>query len=188
MRDSESATNKLLIAAFDQVYKKHSGRMAISVLPLTFEEDSLEPILQVLDKKTDQILAQVFNVIDTIGGKQAISVETIEKFLVSRGIIEPLGTELTQVLRTQKEREQHQFVTEGSHLAGEAYQLDEGQLAQITEALVEMDEINEIQLDPATYKYPPGLTQVFREVEDPFESELGELVFNAQAEAGTSEN
>jgi hypothetical protein len=58
------------------VEKKYSAKMSVSTLPLTMSEDSLEPILSVNDKKTNDILAIAYNIIDTIGGKQAISVES----------------------------------------------------------------------------------------------------------------
>lgn len=48
----------------------------MSVHALTYAEDALEPLLAVTDKKSGEILVQVFNMIDTIGGKQAISVES----------------------------------------------------------------------------------------------------------------
>jgi hypothetical protein len=45
--------------------------------------------------------------------------------------------------------------------------------------MIDMDTINEIQLDPATFKYPAGLQQVFRDIEDPFEKEFEKLKFEA---------
>ena len=50
--------------------------MSVSTRPLALSDDSLEPILQVTDKKTEEILALVYNTIDTLGGKQQISVES----------------------------------------------------------------------------------------------------------------
>lgn len=81
----------------------------------------------------------------------------IERFLVTRGVIAPEGGDIKTLLKSQKEREIHQFVTESSHLAGPAFQLDLGLMQEISERVTEMDTINVIKLDPNTYKYQQGL-------------------------------
>jgi len=44
---------------------------------------------------------------------------------MTRGVIAPEGGDYKTLLKTQKEREIHQFATESSHLAGPSFQLDE---------------------------------------------------------------
>ena len=68
----------------------------------------------------------------------------IEKFLITRGILEPAGGDINALLKTQKERESYSFVTEGSFLAGADFQLDDEELKRITDHLVDLDTINEI--------------------------------------------
>lgn len=74
-----------------------------------------------------------------------------------RGIVAPAG-ELSHTLKTQKEQEAYQFVTESSHLAGDAFQLDPIELKRIADFVTEMDTINVLELNPATFKYADGLT------------------------------
>jgi hypothetical protein len=59
-------------------------------------------------------------------------------------------------------------VTESSHLAGESYQLDMTELKRISDFVTEMDTINVLSLNPVNFKYADCLTQVMKDVEDPF--------------------
>lgn len=95
-----------------------------------------------------------------------------------RGIIAPpKGQDIGQILKTQKEREVHQYVTESSHLAGDAFQLDPVELKEVADFVTEMDTINVLQLNPATFKYADGLTQLMKDCEDPFQRDIQSLVF-----------
>ena len=62
-------------------------------------------------------------------------------------------------------------------MAGEAFQLDPEELAAVSEYVNDMDTIDVLQLNPATFKYAEGLTKVMREVEDPFERDIKGLTF-----------
>ena len=94
-----------------------------------------------------------------------------------RGIIEPPTADLNQYLKTQKEREAHQFLVEGSYLAGDTYQLDEAEMKKQEDHVLEMDNTDVLQLDPATFNYHDGLTQIFRSCEDPFAKDIVKLTF-----------
>ena len=50
-------------------------------------QNHMLPMIQIVDKKSSEIVSQVFNFIDTIG--EPLSVEAIEDFLRVRGILEP---------------------------------------------------------------------------------------------------
>lgn len=91
-----------------------------------------------------------------MGGKACITAENVEKFLVMRGIVK--SDNLESLIKTQKAREAYQFVTESSHLAGEDFQLNADELKSVSNYIQEMDTIDVLQLDPATFKYADGLT------------------------------
>lgn len=101
----------------------------------------------------------------------------IEKWLIVRGLVQPSNEQLKDVLKTPKTRETHQFLTESSHLSGDAYQLDPVELSEVSEYVKDMDTIDVLLLNPATFKYADGLTKVMRQVEDPFEREIAGLTF-----------
>lgn len=93
-----------------------------------------------------------------------------------RGIVAAKG-DLMQSLKTQKDQEAFQFVTESSHLAGEAFQLNHAELQEVTNYIQEMDTINVLQLNAASFKYADGLTQLMKDCEDPFQRDIAKLVF-----------
>jgi len=67
----------------------------VLIQPLTLAEAHLDPICCVYDNSSKEIVSQIFNFVDVMGGKSAISLENIEKFFVIRGILEPIkGGEL----------------------------------------------------------------------------------------------
>jgi len=67
----------------------------------------------------------------TVSVNFQIIIADVEKFLVMRGIVAAKG-DLMQSLKTQKDQEAFQFVTESSHLAGEAFQLNHAELQEVT--------------------------------------------------------
>ena len=144
----------------------------------------MEPILCVVDRKSDKILHQVFNFFDAIGGKTSITADNIEKYFLVRGVLAGNHQELT---KNKKDRQVRQFVTESFFEAGAEFDLDNTQLDKVAAQLAEMDAVNVIELDPAKIKYAEGLVQVFRDVEDPFNKELGEIKFKSAQGAGPGE-
>lgn len=94
-----------------------------------------------------------------------------------RGVLPASKDQMNEILKTQKAREAHQFITESSHLAGDDFQLDPVELRDVSNYVKEMDTIDVLQLDPASFKYPDGLTRVLRDVEDPFSRDIANLVF-----------
>lgn len=78
----------------------------------------------------------------------------IEAYLVLRGI---LDGNVQKLLRSQKERQTRQFVTESFFEAGQHFELDNEELARVGQHLAEMDAISVIELDAAKIKYAEGL-------------------------------
>ena len=77
------------------------------------------PMLQVEDRANNNLITQVFNFIDTIGGD--LTFEVIEKFLFLRGILKPENK-----LKNTKEMESYLFANESSYLNIKKHdQLDE---------------------------------------------------------------
>lgn len=91
-----------------------------------------------------------------------------------RGVI-PASS--TATIKNQKEKEAMQYIVESSHLAGDAYQLDEQDLKAMNDYVSEMETINVLELNAATFKYPTGLTQILKDCEDPFQKDIANLVF-----------
>lgn len=130
----------MAITAFDQLYQKYSDKLSVLIQPLTISDTHLDPILCVYDSVSKEIVAQVFNFIDTLGGKGALTLEGVEKFFVIRGILEP--TDANEV-GDRKEREVHNFVTKSAQIAGPEFQLDDAELLATNNQLEEMDAIFE---------------------------------------------
>ena len=61
--------------------------------------------------------------------------------------------------------------------AGEAFTLDTPQLEESNVKVEEMDALEVIELDAATFKYDAGLIDVYRDVEDPHGIELISVKF-----------
>ena len=77
----------------------------MSVLIQTSElaETHLDPVICIYDTQSKEIVAQIFNFIDTLGGKSSINPDAIEKFLMVRGILEPQGGDYANVLQSKKD-------------------------------------------------------------------------------------
>lgn len=82
---------------------------------MTISDAHLDPICCVYDSNSKEIVTQVFNFIDTMGGKTALTLEGIEKFFIIRGILEPIDHD---EISDRKELEVHNFVTKSSQYAG----------------------------------------------------------------------
>lgn len=72
-------------------------------------------MLQVQDKATQEIVCQIYNFVDLMGGVSNLSVETIEKFLITRGVLRPPG-ELKKTLTEKKDRDIYELANESSYL------------------------------------------------------------------------
>jgi hypothetical protein len=53
---------------FEQMQQKHQKRISVSAQQSMLLEDHLLPMMQVQDKHTGEIVAQVFNFVDSMGG------------------------------------------------------------------------------------------------------------------------
>mgnify|MGYP000061855122 CR=1 FL=1 len=115
-------------------------------------------------------------VVDRKSDKTAITAANIERYFVLQGVLDGNWQEM---VRSQKEKQTRQFVTESFFEAGPDFELDNAELGRVMAHLKEMDSVSVIELDPAKIKYAEGLEQVFRACEDPFDKELGELKFKS---------
>ena len=61
--------------------------MSLEVQSSKLSKTHLDPYIFVYDQKTKQVVSQIFNFIDVIGGKSLVNAEQIEKFLAIRGIL-----------------------------------------------------------------------------------------------------
>ena len=151
--------------------------MNVRVQTAELAENHLDPVVCVYAVQTKELVAQIFNFIDTLGGKEGVNADEIERFLQVRAVLEPKGSDYKQVLKYKKDEEAHSFVTKIAACAGEAFALDY-ELLDLQNARVEEMDANElIELDPATFKYEAGLIEVYRQCEDPFSNELASVKF-----------
>ena len=72
-RDTELA--KRALEVFKQFEAKHSKRLSVQSLNSKISEDHLMPMIVVLDPQSGEILQQVFNFIDVLGGKPSLTPE-----------------------------------------------------------------------------------------------------------------
>ena len=107
----------------------------------------MDPYVCVYDQRSKEIVSQVFNFIDTLGGKQAINPESIEKFLTMRGILKPSANGLEAITSNKKDAEVYEYSTKIAECAGDAFSLDKTVLADANERLEEMDRVEVIELD-----------------------------------------
>jgi len=163
-------------------------------------EEHLEPIICFYPSKgkksssEDEMLCQIFNFVDVIGGKQGITSQNIEKVLKIRGLIEPsnaneakeLDSALVEGLQaattansvfSKKDLESYKFTTKGSHHYAES--LDTNQLDNMNQVMEELDALDQIELDQNAFKFTDHLIGVFRDVADPFGREIKELKFES---------
>lgn len=160
--------------------------MSVLLHSTILNDDHAEPHVCITDTKTGQIVSQLFNFVDLLGGKQGITAESklgicsinlgIERLLALRGVLQPGEELIREIQKTQKLREQHLYLIQSSHLSGDAFQLDAAELKATSDFVKEMDTIDILQLDP-TFKYADGITRLIRDVEDPFEREIKDLRF-----------
>ena len=91
------------ISAFEEVYKRHSSKLSISIQSSELNETHLDPVVYIYDNQSKEIIAQIFNFIDVLGGKQSVTADLIEKYLMVRGVIAPKGSDYENVLQTKKD-------------------------------------------------------------------------------------
>lgn len=70
-----------------------------------------------------------------------------------RGIIEPKGSDLEAIANNKREAEIHNYYTKIAVCAGPSFELDVDELNHANERLEEMDRVEVIELDQATFKY-----------------------------------
>ena len=77
-----------------------------------------------------------------------------------RGVFEPRGAELELIQHGRRESEIYQFATRVAPCAGEDFELNREVLAQMNQRVEEMDKLEVIELNSATFKYEHGLIDV----------------------------
>ena len=60
---------------FEQIYKKYSKRLSVASQTCTLMEDHLLPMIQVQDRANGEIVMQVFNFVDQMGGLDQLNSE-----------------------------------------------------------------------------------------------------------------
>ena len=173
----DTPISKQCIAAFEEVYKRYNDKLSILIQQSELVETHLDPVVCVFENSSKEIISQIFNFIDTMGGKDQINPDEVERFLQVRGILEPTNGDYKQVLKYKKDEETHNYVTKLAECAGEAFELDTNLLDQKNQRIEEQDADVVIELDPNTFKYASGLIDVYRGIEDPFSNELASVKF-----------
>ena len=64
----DSAPSKAVMAVFDKLYQRHSKKISVSAQNSELLDDHLLPMMQIIDKQNQNILCQVFNFVDHMGG------------------------------------------------------------------------------------------------------------------------
>lgn len=95
----------------------------------------------------------MFSIVDSLGGKNSINAESIEKFLAVRGVLEPKNESAELIKQGKKERELHNFVTQAAVCAGPQFSLDTQMLESMNQRVEEMDRVEIVELEPSTFKY-----------------------------------
>ena len=131
---SEQDSSKKVIAVVDE-FVKINGQMQVEVQNLVQMPEHLLPMLQVTDDGHDEIVTNIFNFVDSCGGLATFSVDTLERFLASRGIIEP------RVELVGKEADTYYMCNMSSHL--NKANLDEKLVDSLEQEVARMDEDQE---------------------------------------------
>lgn len=63
------------MTAFEQLQKKYSKQMNVAAQSCEMLPEHVLPMIQVTDKKTGEILTNIFNFVDMAGGAQNINTE-----------------------------------------------------------------------------------------------------------------
>ena len=119
-------------------------------------------MMQVQDKQSGEIISQVYNFVDAMGGT---SPQDVDKFCQSRGIIKSDGK------LSAKEQETLNLVNGSSylntaHFNSEVMEENREQMVSNTE------ELTIVKLDPNTCDYKKHIISIYRNMEDPFGIEI----------------
>jgi|TARA_B110000305_G_C19361422_1_gene599661 hypothetical protein len=126
-------------------------------------------MLQIQDKSTQEIVCQIYNFVDLMGGVSNMTVDTIEKFLITRGVLKPPG-ELKKTLTDKKDRDAYELANESSYL--NKANLNEDHVDELNEEMREAEQIIDFAYHADTINYKKELLKSFRQVNDPFNVEI----------------
>ena len=164
-----------MIKAFEEVYRRQSPNVRILIQQTRLQETAHDPMVCVVETQSKKMLSQTFNFIDVLGGKQLINADNIERFFAVRGVFEPKGSDIELIVQSRREAEVHNFVTKVSECAGPEFAFDAAKLVTMNDQVEEMDKVELIDLDAASFKYQDELVNVFRSIADPFGNQLREV-------------
>ena len=149
----EAAANKLMIKAFEEVYRRDPNNLRIVVQQTRLQETAHDPVVCVVDTATKLTLSQTFNFIDVLGGKQLITPDNIHRFFAVRGVFRPNATDIEAIGQSRREAEIHNFVTRVAPCAGENFAFDVEKLGKMNQQVEEMDKLEVIEVHADTFKY-----------------------------------
>jgi hypothetical protein len=97
-----------------------------------------------------------------------------EKLLRIKGILEPLPDQAKQ-FETKKEELENFFAVGSSYLQES---LDDDQVNTLNRFMLEYEKTIEVKIDPITVNYRESLFETFRDVQDPFKTEIDDLNYS----------
>ena len=126
-------------------------------------------MLQIQDKATTEIVCQIYNFVDLMGGVSSLTVDSIEKFLITRGVIKPPG-ELKKTLTDKKDRDTYELSNESSYL--NRANLNEELVDELNDEMRINEHVEPCEFHADTIDYKLQLLRSFRQVNDPFGIEI----------------
>ena len=126
-------------------------------------------MIQVQDRASTDIVCQVFNFVDTLGGLDKLTVDSAEQFLAARGVIKSEKEKNFD----SKEKEMYKLCNDSSFLDAE----NEAFITTATKKLaIDMQTNNEERIEVVyeedCTRYKDELIKAFKGMTDPFEIEF----------------
>lgn len=126
------------------------------------------PLIQIADKQDGEVITQVYNFMDLLGGQANLNVDNVEQFLMARGILEP-----TIKIDDPKFHEAYAVTGESSYLNQKRHNnFEEHQRVYNVELAARTEEKTFIEYEAATIDYKHELLEAYKMVHDPFNVEL----------------
>lgn len=126
-------------------------------------------MIQIQDRASTEIVCQVFNFIDTLGGLDKLTVDSAEQFLAARGV---LKSDKVKDFDT-KEKEMYKLCNQSSFLDTE---LEANLLEKTKELNIDLQTNNEERIEVVYQedctRYKDELIKAFRGMCDPFDREF----------------
>ena len=193
-RDSPAA--KHVVKVFETLYSKHQKKISVAAQSVSLVQDHLLPMLIVQDKATNNVVCQVQNFIDQIGSGSNLTLEEAEKFLMARGVLQPDSDmrfnkfDQSVSAAERKIKETYYLCNSGSSFNPQAAPL-EAAITELNKTALGEDYERKLMthLDGsaesieasnklsgfesnAKFEYKKTILTVYRQVEDPFGTEV----------------